>query len=367
MLTREEATKHGEGMRVPQLPANHGPIEQHQTSGSGGSPLQFTVNASARIAYNAALTRLARWFGADTSQAIAQIRVYRTGQVPRYPAGMSWKGWSGADPQAPVHGLDLRTPVEQQLEWLLRHRSPYLMTSPSNAMALAYAATPAQARALGLELIFSISETVVAGARELIAERLGARLVGIYSCEEVGYIALECPAAPHYHTMPETTLVEIVGEDGAEVPPGGTGCVLVTGLYNYATPFIRYDVGDMAIAGLGPCGCGRSLPVISQVLGRTRNAFVFKDGKRVWLRAWDERALRGFVPCREFQMVQLDHERLELRYVPDGNGGEADQAGLDAFVRSKLHPSAAVTLVPMDAIPRGPGGKLDPFISLVKA
>jgi phenylacetate-CoA ligase len=106
--------------------------------------------------------------------------------------------------------------------------------------------------------------------------------------------------------------------------------------------------------------------VIEQVLGRTRNALVFADGKRVWLRAWDERALRAFVPCREFQLAQLDHERLEFRYVPDGSGAVPDHSGLDAFVRSKVHPSAAVTLMPMDAIPRGPGGKFDPFVSLVK-
>jgi phenylacetate-CoA ligase len=121
----------------------------------------------------------------------------------------------------------------------------------------------------------------------------------------------------------------------------------------------------MAVPALGPCICGRSLPVISQVLGRTRNAFVFKDGRRVWLRAWDERAIQACVPCREMQLVQLDHEGFELRYVPDDSGRAPDRAGLDAFVRDKLHPSAAVTLTAMDAIPRGPGGKLDPFISMV--
>jgi phenylacetate-CoA ligase len=92
---------------------------------------------------------------------------------------------------------------------------------------------------------------------------------------------------------------------------------------------------------------------------------VFKDGKRVWLRIWDERAIQACVPCRELQMVQLDHERLELRYVPDGSGRAPDHAGLAAFVRDKIHPSARLTLVAMEAIPRGPGGKLDPFISMV--
>jgi len=365
ILTRAEATAHASEMRAPQLPDSHGPIEEFQTSGSSGVPLKFTVDHPARIAYNAAFTRAARWFGADTSRPLAQIRVYRTGFIPRYPDGASSQGWSRADLAAETHQLDLRTPVEQQLEWLSRKACPYLATSPSSAMALAYAATPAQARDLGLKLIFSIGETVTARAREIVADRLGARLVGIYSCEEIGTIATECPAAPHYHQVIENALVEMIAEDGGPAAPGQPGRVLVTGLNNYATPFIRYDVGDTAMAGLGPCGCGRSLPVISQVLGRTRNAFVFKDGKRVWLRIWDERAIQACVPCRELQMVQLDHERLELRYVPDGSGRAPDHAGLAAFVRDKIHPSARLTLVAMEAIPRGPGGKLDPFISMV--
>jgi phenylacetate-CoA ligase len=365
ILTRAEATAHADSMRALQLPESHGPIQEFQTSGSSGVPLKFTVDSPARIAYNAALTRLARWFGADTSRPLAQIRVFRTGEMPRYPDGMSSKGWSNADPDTDVYGLDLRTPVEQQVEWLLRRKCPYLMTLPSNAMALAYAITPAQARELGIEIVFSISETVTAQAREVVAQRLGARLVGIYSCEEVGTIAMECPAAPHYHEASENVLVEIIADDGRPPAAGQPGRVLVTGLNNYATPFIRYDIGDTATAALGPCSCGRSLPVIPQILGRTRNAFVFKDGKRVWLRAWDERAIQACVPCRELQMVQLDHERFELRYVPDGSDRAPDRAGLDAFVRDKIHPRAEVALMPMDTIPRGPGGKLDPFISMV--
>jgi phenylacetate-CoA ligase len=365
ILTRADATAHTDQMRARELPESYGPIQEFQTSGSSGVPLRFSVDAPARTAYNATLTRLARWFGVDTSRPLAQIRVFRTGETPRYPDGISSKGWSRAHPNADVHNLDLRTPVEQQIDWLLRQKCPYLMTLPSNATAIAYAATPAQARALEIEIIFSISETVVSRARKLVAERLGARLVGIYSCEEVGMMATECPAAAHYHEATENVLVEIVDDDGRPAAAGQPGRVLVTGLSNYATPFIRYDIGDTAMAALGPCSCGRSLPVISQVLGRTRNAFVFKDGKRVWLRIWDEKAIQACVPCRELQMVQLDHEKFELRYVPDGSNRVPDRAGLDTFVREKLHPSAKVALVPMETIPRGPGGKLDPFISMV--
>lgn len=364
VLTRAEATAHSADMRADDLPATLGHIENHKTSGSADASLTFAVNSLAKLAYNAAFTRLALWHGADPSRQLAQIRIYRQNSVPEYPEGQTTKAWSLAAPDTDVFGLDMRTPVDDQIEWLRRHRTPYLMTLPSNAMALAYAATRVVARTLDFEIIFSISETILPGTRELIAKKLGAKLVGIYSCEEVGYVATECPVAAHYHICSEMTFVEIVDDAGLPVAPGQPGRVLVTGLYNYATPFIRYDIGDVAVADPEPCSCGRSLPVLSQVLGRTRHAFVFRDGKRVWPRVWNATAMQAFVPCREFQVVQVDFERIEFRYVADG-AGEVDIDGLRGYARQHLHPTVEISAVALEHIPRGPGGKLDPFISNV--
>lgn len=362
ILGRSEVTQSSEQMRAANLDeASLGPVSQHKTSGSDGEAIMFGVNGLAKVAYNAALTRLARWHGADPARPMAQLRIYRMDPVPHYPEGQTSRGWSQAAPDAVQYGLDMRATVDQQIEWLSRHPAPYLMTLPSNAMALAYAMADA-ATPLTFEKIFSISETVIPGARELVAEKLGARLIGIYSTEEVGYVATECPATPHYHVCSEMTLVEIVDQDGRAVPAGETGRVLVTSLYNYATPFIRYDVGDVAIADDRPCSCGRTLPVLAQVLGRTRNAFVFRDGKRAWPRVWNANAMRAFVPCREFQVVQVDHERIEFRYVPDGEPS-IDAEGLRAYAKQHLHPSVEAVAVRVDSIPRGPGGKLDAFVS----
>jgi hypothetical protein len=66
-------------------------------------------------------------------------------------------------------------------------------------------------------------------------------------------------------------------------------------------------------------------------------------------------------------MVQLDHRRIEFRYVPDGTERAPDVAGLAAYIREKMHPSAEIVLLPLQAIPRGPGGKLESFVSLVGA
>jgi phenylacetate-CoA ligase len=365
ILDRENANNNSQALRAKELSKSYGSVHESWTTGTSGQPLKFTTNGLARVAYNAAFTRFARSFGADFSLPLAHIRVFRGEEKAEYPEGLAWKSWSMLEPDADSFGLDLRTPVRQQIEWLLSKRCPYLSTSPSNAMAIAYAATRAEADQLGLNLVFSIGETVVPGTRELIAEKLGARLIAAYSCEEIGYIATECPVTPHYHITHENTLVEIVDARGLQVAPGETGRVLVTGLYNYSTPFIRYDVGDMAVLSGKPCPCGRTLPVISEVIGRTRNAFIFKDGARAWPRVWDARAMEALAPCQGFQIVQTDYDSIEFRYVPDGSARRPDVAGLNAYAHEHFHPSISVVAVAVDAITRVRGGKHEPFISLL--
>jgi phenylacetate-CoA ligase len=365
ILERADVIAHGAEMRTRDLSPLYGDIVELRTSGTTGIPLHHVANRLVIVAANAAMARMVRWFGLDTSRPLASIRVYTRGASPSYPDGVVSAGWNAASPQAASYGLELRTPVAQQLEWLARRGAPYLMTAPSNALALAYAATPDEARDLGIEFIFGFGETVSPHARELVAQRLRARLAGFYSCEEIGFIATECNAAPHYHVVAENAVVDIVGPAGRPAAAGEVGRVVVTGLYNYAMPFIRYAVGDAASWAATPCRCGRSLPVIAQVEGRTRSAFVFRDGKRMWPRLWDARAIGAFVPFREFQMVQIDREHIEFRYVPDGSGRAVDTAGLAAFVREKIHPSVEMILLPLEHIPRAPGGKFEQFLSRV--
>ena len=363
VLTRDDVIARGDEMRVSTLPPEHGEIAEARTSGTTGVPLRIATDGLTFMSANALLTRAARWFGLDTSRPLAAIRRFTNEPAPPSPDGHVKTGWSLADPDAPYYELELLTPLDRQIAWLARRRAPYLVTQAAHALAIASAVTPAEGRSLGIEMVFSISDSVPEDARALIAERLGARLAGLYSCQEIGGLACECDRVPHYHVAAENALIEILDDQGRDVAPGGRGRVIVTGFYNYAMPFIRYELGDVAIAGTGPCPCGRTLPVIAEIVGRTHHAFVFRDGSRVWLRRSTIRPMHAFVPFSRYQLVQRDHERIEFRYVPDGSGRAPDVAGLNAYARQAIHRSVELTVTAVDALPLGPGGKLQEFVS----
>jgi phenylacetate-CoA ligase len=366
ILRRDNVARHRDGLRVRDLQAEYGEIAEPWTSGSTGAPLQVATNGLLLQVANALLTRTARRFGMDTARPLAVIRLPAHVPIEPYPDGNSRSGWSGTDPGTPYYELDVTTPAALQIEWLSRRKPSYLHTLPSGALGIAFAVSSAAGRELGIKTVLMYGETVPEGTRAFIFERLGARAAAIYACEEIGHIASECEAAPHYHVAAESALVEIVDEQGRDVRPGERGRVIVTGLYNYAMPFIRYELGDFALAGASSCLCGRSLPVITRIEGRARNAFLFRDGTRVWPRTFMVDAMRPFVAFSRFQLVQRDFERLEMRVIPDGSERTPDLVGLTLCARRLIHPSAEIEVVEVEILAPGLGGKFEEFISEVQ-
>ena len=103
----------------------------------------------------------------------------------------------------------------------------------------------------------------------------------MYSSQEFGYIALQCPDAHTYHVQSEAVYVEILDGPGGPCRPGEVGRVVISTLHNYATPLLRYEMGDYAETG-GDCVCGRTLPVLNRIVGRERNMWIMPNGQRMW-------------------------------------------------------------------------------------
>jgi phenylacetate-CoA ligase len=90
---------------------------------------------------------------------------------------------------------------------------------------------------------------------------------------------IQCREADIYHIQSEQVLTEIVSDQGQPSAVGETGEVVVTPLYGYATPLLRYRTGDYVEAG-PRCSCGRVLPTISRIVGRREHMFERGDGTR---------------------------------------------------------------------------------------
>jgi phenylacetate-CoA ligase len=127
-------------------------------------------------------------------------------------------------------------------------------------------------------LVFGVSDTVDPAARVAVREALGTRLIDLYGAAESGLIAWECPVCEAYHLNSDLVVTELL-RDGSAVAAGETGSVIVTRLFSRAMPFLRYDVGDLAVASDARPACGRGLPLLREVQGRDDDRLLLPSGR----------------------------------------------------------------------------------------
>jgi phenylacetate-CoA ligase len=182
----------------------------------------------------------------------------------------------------------------------------------------------------------------------------------IYCCEELGYIAAQCPRYDHYHVPSETVLVEILDEQGRPCAPGQLGRVVLTPLHSFAMPLIRYAIGDYAEVG-GPCPCGRGLPVLQRIPGRQRSRVVLPDGRRTWP---DVSALWAAIPdVEQIQLIQRSQDHVEVFYAREQPLSPAEKHAGGQRIHQALGYPFRLTFTRQDTIARQLNGKYETFFA----
>lgn len=156
--------------------------------------------------------------------------------------------------------------------------------------------------------------------REKLSEAFQCYVQTNYSCTEGGTIACEC-TEQHFHINDDWVIVEPVDKDNRPVPDGVLADkILLTNLYNYTQPFIRYEVTDRVVMHHEACACGNVSPWLT-IEGRVDDIVTFmEDGKEIKIAPLAIYAiLKEVHEIQRFQIVAHEDNRLELRINP-GNG-----------------------------------------------
>jgi phenylacetate-CoA ligase len=360
-LHRRDLQSAGAERYCTDVPASHLPLEETRTSGSTGEPVVVKRTAVDQLFWSAMTIRDHLWHGRDVSKGLSVIRA----TVPSYSRVTSWgPPVSQLFATGPSQRIPITSSAEQQLDWLSAFEPDNLMIYPASLDALARLCRQRGVALPGLRHVRTIGETLPPALRQLASEVFGAKVEDVYSSQEMGVIAIECPSSGLYHVMAEALIVEVVDGSGRTCKEGEVGRVVITGLHNFATPLIRYDIGDYAEVA-GPCPCGRGLPTLRRILGRERNLIVMPDGTRHWPLVGFHR-FHEIAPIRQYQLIQNDRERIEVRLVSDAPPSPAQEAALRAVIQQALgHPFALTFTYFAAEIPRGPGGKFEEFVCRV--
>ncbi len=366
ILKRSELQQQLDKIRPKQTPKEHGPLSQTKTSGSTSTPITAYGTGVTRALWHAFSIRDHLWHKRDFRLKLAAIRSVPM-DVARAPNGIVKQGWATSVGRVFASGqsmmLNVTEPVHVQYKWLLKHNPHYLITHPSNLMALARHAKGASKKLTNLRQIRGVGEIVTQTLRDEVDAVFGCKIADMYSCQESGYIALQCPEKGNYHVMSEGIYLEVVDDKGRPLPPGKQGRVLITNLNNFATPMIRYELGDMAVFGQ-PCSCGRGLPVLDKILGRVRNMVVMPDGST----HWPYFGFSDFIKVadiRQFQIIQHDLETVEFKLVTDHPLSVDQEKKITSILQKSLTHPFSIRFTYLDHIPKSKSGKYEDFISKV--
>jgi phenylacetate-CoA ligase len=203
-------------------------------------------------------------------------------------------------------------------------------------------------------------------ASDLVRKTFDCEVAQIYGCSEMGAVALQSPDDGTLLVCEENVMVELLDDDDQPVEPGETGRVILTSLYNYATPFIRYEIGDYATSAEGLSPSGRAFIRLQRIEGRQRNALVTARGERVWQSAIPAANVLRYIAATQFQIRQPAAELIEFVYVPASTTAP-DRAGLESYFENLLGRPVTLTLSAVDTMPRTAGGKYERIVSTVAA
>lgn len=327
VLTKKLVRNNSDNLLARGFPAKD--LVPNCTGGSTGEPLVFYSTRDDQYNWGfAAGQRAYRWAGNEIGEKCAWLRWVRP-----YRSKMEKLRETAA---RFFERILLLNPIEMSVESLplfirkLEDFQPTILQGyPSAIYLLARFMEREGKPRLRPKAIITTSEQLYDYQRDLVSKVFQCETYSHYSSWEVHAIATECPEHSGYHIAAENVIVEIADDEDRPVLAGGEGRVLITNLHNYAMPFIRYDMGDVAVSSDKTCPCGRGLPLLAAINGRKCDIIFTRSGKSIPGMALPKEFLAPF-GIEQFQIVQETYEKVVVKLVL---GREYPQEHADRLTR----------------------------------
>ena len=227
-----------------------------------------------------------------------------------------------------------------------RHRTRFLKGHPAALLHFALFVRAARLELPPLRAVFTTGEVLEPGTRAVICEVFDAPVADAYGSMERVVSACECPAG-RMHINGDYGAWELVDVQTDGATATRVGRVVGTGLHNMSMPLVRYDMGDLVEIdeSADPCPCGRPLPTIGRIHGRSVDGIVTPDGRVVTVAA----IVFNEVPSVALgQLVQEELGRLRVRVLPTSMFDHVEELRLLARVRQLMGPDMVLDLERVD-------------------
>lgn len=330
-------------------------LHEVSTSGSSGNPFHAFQDANKRRRVIADLTETHEKLGWKIGDRYVFLRAW-TGNYNNMRFQQMKQNFIAAD----VVGFD-KSAMDQLRETLKKDKKiRTILGYSSSLMDLArYMLEQGDSpKDFSVKLILADSDNLWPEGKADLEKVFGCPVVSRYDNEEQGILAYSLPYKDEFVVNTPSLYMEILAMD-ADVPaaPGETGRVVITDMYNKAMAFIRYDTGDLAIAGERD---GDRCMTIRALQGRTSDVIYTMDGDAVYSPTINNYVC-DFYSIKKYQLIQEGKGVFRLLIVCTDEGVSLDE--VDASMREILGRDVQLTISVVDSIPTGKNGKFKTVVN----
>ncbi len=361
LLTKPQAREAGKQLIATNYPKTS--LKAGHTTGSTSTPLTFYTNKERSEYILAGLWRIYSRCGWQPGELIATIWGFRAHDYKR----SRLNHWL-RDTVSGITHLNAFQANDQEFSYwckLLQRRKPtVLVCYASSGSRFARWLLDHEESLPSIKGVYCTSETLLEQQAEMMKQAFGCPVFDLYGCGEAVHVSASCEQN-RLHINPDMAIVEA----GEETSDNRTPLVL-TGLRNWAMPFLRYQNGDCASLLDGECECGRHSPLMKLQITRLSDVFRFANGKEYpslyfILRLYKD----GFSGVELFQFRQLRPDFIRLEIVRNDHFDDSTAQRLrevKAEIENHIEQQATVELEYVDQIEQTSTGKHLYAISDVK-
>lgn len=255
-------------------------------------------------------------------------------------------------------------PVEKQLEFLQKFKPEILSGYASSIQILAKKIKEERITDISPKTVITTSELLTPSARSLIDSVFNLKMIDHFGCVELNRTAWECSEHAGYHIDVDAVVMEFIA-NGEAVSPGERGNIVYTGLYNYAMPLIRYNIEDVGVPSDDSCPCGRGLPLMKLIEGRSDSFMCNPEGEIFSPIIWTL-IMRKIPGVGQFKAIQERRDFIRVQIVKGEEFTDATANHVIHDVKEVMGEDMLVDIEIVEEIPRESSGKIRCAVSKVR-
>lgn len=333
-------------------------VIETSTSGTTGKPFKFYTTEEQLSWENAAGYRMMKWYGFDVGHKLALIWAmpfdYNPGKVSTRTCNLLMG-------QRILNCYGMSKDNMSRFARDLKKFRPDILKGYSSGLHFFAEFLECEGIDVNPKTVVSCAEQLFDYQRLKLKEVFQCEVYDFYAAREATGIASECPKHHGYHIHAENQILEFV-RDGEQVSSGETGAILITNLRNYAMPFVRYEIGDLGEPSDECCSCGRGLPLMRRLEGRSSDIIATKDGR--FTSSPSVHYIVSRLPVTQYQIIQESYERIRIKIVTEKGYSERHNREIIRRIRKNIG-DFDIDFEFVDSIPLASSGKRRVVVSKV--